>query len=173
MNSSQDNVVPIRKAESKKDGRGEFFAIDSSAWSKVCNLGIGAAVAYLVLANGTGGDHRTTSWSAKSMEKYLRMHNRLATKMIQLLIEKGFVRQDKSGARPRYYILPMKDAKGADIEPDWIWMPNSIIESIKGVSTPIGGIYLASDLGALKLCVELYHAQDLAQPFDAHNSRLI
>jgi hypothetical protein len=33
-----------------------FFAIDRRAWARVCALGFNTAVAYLVIACGTGGD---------------------------------------------------------------------------------------------------------------------
>jgi hypothetical protein len=42
------------------DGRGGFFAVDRRAWALVCGLGMNPAVAYLVLAHGTGGDNRTS-----------------------------------------------------------------------------------------------------------------
>ena len=43
-----------------------FFAIDRRAWARVCALGLNAAVAYLVVACGTGGDNRTTSLSGRT-----------------------------------------------------------------------------------------------------------
>src|SRR3712207_50432 len=51
-------------------GTGDFFAVDRRAWARVCGLGMNPAVAYLVLARGTGGDNRTTKWSAKAVKKY-------------------------------------------------------------------------------------------------------
>jgi hypothetical protein len=47
-----------------------FFAIDRRAWARVCTLGLNMAVAYLVLACGTGGDNRTTKWSDQAIRKY-------------------------------------------------------------------------------------------------------
>jgi hypothetical protein len=163
MNSSQDNVVPIRKSESKpnKAGRGDFFAIDSRAWTKVCDLGIGKAVAYLVLANGTGADNRTTSWSVNAIEQYTGMPRGTAKQMIEILIQEELIRQDKGGKRPRYYVLPMKDAEGNDLGSDWIWLPNAIVGGVDGEQNPVDRIYTAHNLAALRLYIELYHAQDL------------
>jgi hypothetical protein len=42
---------------SASDRRGGFFAVDRRAWARACGLGMNAAVAYLVLARGTGGDN--------------------------------------------------------------------------------------------------------------------
>ena len=46
-----------------------FFRIDRRTWAKVCELGMNPAVAYLVLACGTGKDHRGTSWSVQAAVK--------------------------------------------------------------------------------------------------------
>ena len=51
------------------NGKG-FFRVDRRAWAKVCELGMNPAVAYLVLACGTGKDHRGTSWSVQAVQKY-------------------------------------------------------------------------------------------------------
>jgi hypothetical protein len=45
-------------------GHNGFFRIDKRLWAAACDLGINPAVAYLALACGTGGDNRTTAWSA-------------------------------------------------------------------------------------------------------------
>ena len=57
-----DDVVQLRQ------GRGGFFAVDRRVWAKVCAADLNMAVAYLVLARGTGGDNRTTSWTVNSVE---------------------------------------------------------------------------------------------------------
>jgi len=38
--------------------RGGFFAVDSRVWAWLCQQGMNLAVAYLVLARGTGPDKR-------------------------------------------------------------------------------------------------------------------
>ena len=50
-------------------GKG-FLRIDRRTWAKVCELGMNPAVAYLVLASGTGKGHRGTSWSVQAVKKY-------------------------------------------------------------------------------------------------------
>ena len=51
-------------------GQGDFFAIDRRAWARVCGLGINPAVAYLVLARGTGANNRSSSCAAPAAEIY-------------------------------------------------------------------------------------------------------
>ena len=38
-----------------KDGRGDFFAVGARSWQVLCSLGLNEAVAYLILARGSGG----------------------------------------------------------------------------------------------------------------------
>lgn len=113
--ATPDNVVPLRaKRERKNDGRGDFFAIDHRLWPKVCGLGLNAAVAYLVLACGTGGDNRTTSWSVNAIEKRTNISRDKAIKAIKTLQFAGLIDKGGSPRRPRYFIEPMSKA-GTDI----------------------------------------------------------
>lgn len=51
-------------------GRGDFFAVDRRAWAMAFDKGgVNAALAYLVMARGAGGDNRTTSWSAEAVNQ--------------------------------------------------------------------------------------------------------
>jgi hypothetical protein len=47
-----------------------FFAGDRRTWARVCGLGLNRAVAYLVLARGTGKSNRQTAWSVQAIETY-------------------------------------------------------------------------------------------------------
>jgi hypothetical protein len=47
-----------------------FFAVDRRTWERVCELGLNRAVAYLVLARGTGKTNRETAWSVMAIENY-------------------------------------------------------------------------------------------------------
>jgi hypothetical protein len=67
MMAAASQQARMGKSES---GRGGFFVIWPDTWAAVCNLGLNEAVAYLVLAQGTAGNNRTTSWSAESLHKY-------------------------------------------------------------------------------------------------------
>jgi hypothetical protein len=41
--------------------KGCFFAIDGRIWANLPSVGMNEAVAYLVLAQGTGGNNKATS----------------------------------------------------------------------------------------------------------------
>lgn len=121
IEAEADNVIQWRapappttrpRRERKNDGRGKFFAIDHRLWRKVCGLGMEAAIAYLVIASGTGGDQRTSSWSVNSIERRFNISRGRANKAILALRLSGLI--DKSGTprRPQYYIQPLSKVGG-------------------------------------------------------------
>ena len=118
----------------------KIFAIDRRLWGLACDLGLNAAVAYLVLACSSGADNRTTSWSAKSIEEYTGIGRIRAPRAIEALKDAGLLTQIKSGTRPRYVLsaanaVPESKAFWAnpdapafdDFKPDWIWLSNHLI----------------------------------------------
>jgi len=82
-----------------------FFRIDRRTWAAVCELGMNPAVAYPVLACGTGGDNRTTAWSAEAVARYSGMAWKRSKPAVQELCKYGFVTQIKNSTRPRYELL--------------------------------------------------------------------
>src|SRR3954470_23840851 len=74
-----ENVVPL--------GRGEFFAVDRRAWAKACSVGLNAAITYLVLARGSGGDNRTTAWSTNAVEQRTAMGRHRAKAALKALVD--------------------------------------------------------------------------------------
>ena len=91
-----------------------FFAIDRRAWARVCALGFNTAVAYLVVACGTGGDNRTTKWSDQAIRKYAGLSRGRTDKAMAELKASGLVREDQGGARPRYYLMPAHEVPGCE-----------------------------------------------------------
>ena len=224
-------------------GRGDFFAIDRRAWAMAFDTaGLHAGLAYLVLARGSQGDMRTTSWSAEAINHRTRLNWRQGKEAIGKLITTGLIRQDKGGSKPRYYIMPahlvqgcegfvappfaqaekdllerMRKARNKDktiaisgqeykiasdlalkgyavkrygspsyswfealnpktseteTPPEWIWLPNALVDGV-GVETP--PIEIARESGrpaALRLLVDLYAAQSLAENGGVHWRRL-
>ena len=75
------------------DGRGEFFAVDKRSWAEACQLGMQAAVAYLVLASGTGRDNLRTSWSTNAIERYTGVGRKRAKTAIDKLINAHLLRR--------------------------------------------------------------------------------
>jgi hypothetical protein len=96
-------------------GNGEFFAIDRRVWTHVCNLGLNPAVAYLVMARGSGRDNRTTAWSVNAIEKYTGIGRPRAKMAIKILEEKGIVRGDHTDqTKPRYFLTPAHEIRGCE-----------------------------------------------------------
>jgi hypothetical protein len=211
----------VRPADlAKSRGNGEFFAIDRRTWGYVCSLGINAAVAYLVLARGTGRDNWTTAWSAHAIETRWLLSRGRAVIAINTLKSSGAIDQTGRGGRATRYTLraaanipalklrrgeltdweaeavenvrngrkPDSFAIGAaekgwlvrsgknyvladepNLEPDLIWLPNSLVDGVGG--EPVSPIQLASrpqDPLLLRLLVDLYHSQDLAEHGGIH-----
>ena len=214
-----------------------FFAIDRRAWARVCALGFNTAVAYLVVACGTGGDNRTTKWSDQAIRKYAGLSRGRTDKAMAELKASGLVREDQGGARPRYYLMPAHEVPGCEghvpalseaeqraltelnpghstsfstkascewggsspysaalglaskglarelkggrfepiaydaekaAEPDWIWLPNTIVMGAAGEIAPIHLLRQAQNPAALRLFVDLYHSHGLAEDGGVH-----
>ena len=153
------------EATSANGGRGDFFAVDRHAWAHVCGLGMNAAITYLVLASGTGGDNRTTSWSVNAVEKYTSVSRPRANDALQALSRGGLVRHKKTGKRPQYEIIAaieVPNCKDAQAEAQWVWLPNAIVTGASNETPPIELIRQSGNLAALRLFVDLYAAQSLA-----------
>lgn len=147
------NVVQLPEVKSE---RGGFFAVDRRIWPRVVSLGLNPSVAYLVLARGSGGDNRTTSWSTNAIENYTGIGRVRALEAIGALIKAELVTRLRGGSRPQYYIK-------ADDSPDpgWIWLPNALIDGAAGERPPVERIRQSHNLGALRLLIEMYGAHDL------------
>lgn len=155
---------------------GQFFAVDRRVWAEICSLGrINPAVAYLVLARGTLGDLRTTSWSVNAIEDRTAIPRLAAKQAIQSLIDGGFIEKRRGGTKPKYYLRAYSDviearssgtafaevAKGEPLA-DWIWLPNTIIDGANGETPPVERVRQSQVLPALRLYIDLYHTQSLA-----------
>ena len=91
----------------KKESAG-FFTVDRRIWSRVCDLGMNDAVAYLVLAQGTGRDNCSTRWSATALHKYAGVSFERGVDAIERIIKRGFLQygHKHTKAKPRYEIVP-------------------------------------------------------------------
>lgn len=108
------NVIPIRrKRVPKGDGRGDFFAVDQRLWDRVCALGLNPAVAYLVIARGTGGDNLTSSWSVNAIETHAGMGRIRAKAAVSALVAGGLIHRVRAGSAPRYMIATFNEVAAA------------------------------------------------------------
>jgi hypothetical protein len=226
---NNDNIGGDDKPKYRKRNAGNIFAVDRRAWAKVCDIGLNAAVAYLMLARGSGGDQRTVWWSVNALEKRTGISRPNAKKAIETLKQHGLVRQIKAGTKPQYYIVPAHELTGGrkrrvdltaaearvlaaieaghrrppkkgggdlwgpgncaliavDLEragwvrridyqeyepvgarvdeeqPDWIWLPNSILDGVGDEIPPVERIRQSQNIAPLKLLINLYHAHEL------------
>ena len=144
--------------------RGEFFCIDRRVWARVCDCGMNEAVAYLVLARGTGPENRSTSWSTTAVCKHGGIGIERGKQAINRLISEKLVSHGEGHtvAKPRYeLILPSPQGNGAESD-ERIWLPNTIVTgTISGECPPLHRIRSAGDTSALRLFVDLYHTQNL------------
>lgn len=202
-------------------GTGEFFAVDRRTWGYVCQLGINAAVAYLVLARGSARDNRKTRWSVNALKSRGLLSRGRAALAISLLKLHQVIDQTGKGGkatcyelRPAADIPPLKLRRGVptdseaeavekvrngckpgwaassaadkgwlvrsgknhyrladvpNLEPDLIWLPNSLVDGTG--REPVAPVDLASrpqDRLLLRLLVDLYHSQDLAEHGGIH-----
>lgn len=81
---------------------GNFFAIDRHAWARVCDLGVNQAISFLILARGTGGDNRTTSWSVNAIEERTAISRPRAKLAVRSIVDNNLAEIVVAGTRPRY-----------------------------------------------------------------------
>lgn len=136
--------------------RGDFFAIGRSQWRAVCKIGLNAAIAFLVLARGTGRDNATTSWSAEAISRYSGTSWRRGKDAIAALLTSKSITQSGSRQRPRYKLAKPKDRE------DLIWLPNALVTSASDETPPVARLRQARETEVLELFIELYGEQDLA-----------
>jgi hypothetical protein len=152
-----ETIPPTNSLEQAEHPGGGFFAIDQATWARVCGLGLNAAVAYLVLARGTGKDHRTTAWSANAVESKTGIGWRRAYTAIKTLQSHQLVEPLRGGSRPMYGLTLPESAAS------WIWLPNTIVDGIEGVTAPVERIRQIGDVMTLRLFVHLYGAHGLRE----------
>jgi hypothetical protein len=94
-----------------------FFAVDRRTWARVCGRGLNPAVAYLVLARGTGKSNRESAWSVMAIENYTAISRSRAHDAVSALMEDGVVRKLRDGTRPKYELVPWHLVPGSDPRP--------------------------------------------------------
>ena len=103
-----------------------FFAVDRRAWARVCALGLNPAVAYLVVACGTGGDNRTTKWSDQAIRKYAGLSRGRTDKAMAELKASGLVRNAGKLTKNHYVRLQPRLASPLSASsPSWPRSPSA------------------------------------------------
>jgi hypothetical protein len=114
-----DNVSNTASKAPTNGGTGDFFAVDRRAWVQVCGLGMNAAIAYLVIARGSGGDNRTSMWSANAIEQRTHISRSRAQAAIAELERAKVIVRDPMSKRdhPRYKIALAHEIPGCEAFP--------------------------------------------------------
>ena len=111
----------------RKKGAG-FFAVHRRTWARICDAGsLNEAAAYLVLAQGTGRDNRSTSWSATSLQRYVGISWARGKLAVGGLTSKGFIRRadNSTTERPRYELRSHAELALSDYE-------RSLLDRLRG-----------------------------------------
>ena len=132
-----------------------FFAIGLAEWRYACEIGLNPAVAFLVMACGTGRDNQTTAWSANAVQEYGGIRWERAKPAIEQLVKAGLatLAESSTKARPRYKLK---------ISEDRIWLPKNVVMPLACEEPIVHRLRQTQDVMILRLFVELYHAQNLA-----------
>ncbi len=85
----------------------------------------------------------------------------------QRLTAKRLARELADG---RFEPIPYDAAKAA--EPDWIWLPNTIVDGAADETPPLQLLRSTQNLAALRLFVDLYHEHNLADDGGIHWRRV-
>jgi hypothetical protein len=95
-----------------------FFSIDLGAFRCAAAGGLNSAVAYLIMARGTGRDNRTTQWSIHAIETRTGISRPNAKKAMQDLLERGVCKRIRAGKHPVYELVPGKQIPGGPFTAD-------------------------------------------------------
>ncbi len=145
--------------------RGELFLIDHCRWPKICELGLNAAIAYLIMARGSGPDNCSTAWSANAIEKRTGISRKRAGEAIKQLISRNHLKVVNGMARPQYKIVHAS-------QPRWVFLPNALIDGAATELPPIERLRRRGSIEAVRMLIDSYHMQDLAND-DGLDWRLI
>jgi hypothetical protein len=125
-----------------------FFSIDRELFARITGLGLKSALAYLVLAAGTGREQRVTAWSVNAVRNYAGLGRKRAEGAVGALLDGGFLTRERGGRHPRYRLLPGEGAVA--------WLPNTLVTGAADEPTPLERIRPTGDAKVLRLLVDLY-----------------
>jgi hypothetical protein len=122
-----------------------------------------AAVAYLVLARGSGRDNRVTAWSTNAVEAYTGISRGRAARAISELCKEGVVERLSGGRHPRYALNWEGTGRNTNRDGDEriIWLPNDLVTESPCRLAPIEQLRQTQELPILRLFVDLYGEHNL------------
>ncbi|TDX88468.1 hypothetical protein EDE05_102445 [Neorhizobium sp. R1-B] len=132
------------------DINARFFKVDMHAFRVAAALGSNQAASYLVLACGTGPDHRTTGWSAKAIEDRTSLKGTKAKEAIHQLADAGLLHIVRDGTRPLYELNVFQGE-----QPQEAWIPQSFIGT-KENKGPLKFFRSQKNTSQLEMMLEIY-----------------
>src|SRR5262249_25095645 len=116
-------------------GHGNFFAVDRRCFAEAADVGLNAAVAYLVMARFSLRDNRTQRASTKAVETHTSISRQRAKDAIARLEQRGLVSPLNGRVRTlQPYHLPAsgrtvseRDDPASPDKPHWVWLPNELV----------------------------------------------
>lgn len=156
---------------SNKQARDGFFVISMTAWENLFNgamrdvsesEAVRTMAAYLTLCCGTGGDHKTTSWSAGAIRKYAGISQRPAERAIYRLELHGCINTIKKPEKNKLpaYKINFFDNNPKEQSSDNIFVPNGVVTGVNGEESPLKRLVKYQDPYVLYLFIRLYGFQD-------------
>lgn len=145
-------------------GQKGFFVISSEKWDTLRRVraSVNEMASYLVLACGTGADHKTTSWSAGAIYKYAGISPRTATKAIMGLHRYNIVETKKAAKKSSFpvYKLCFDYNPKTNKENDNIYIPSGVVVGVSGEKSPLERLVNEQDELLLYLFIRLYAFQN-------------
>lgn len=147
------------REEKRRRGVGSgsnFFAIKRETLATLYELEtpnrLNLVLCYLVLAAGSGADHRLTKWSAKACEDHVGVGAPRAKRAIEELVAAGVIELTDTSTRlsPQYRLpeIPRSD------EP--IFLPTQIVTGFKGEASVLRRVRETGDALVLRMLIDLY-----------------
>ncbi len=170
-----EQIDAADKKKSQVKAQREFFVISKAKWEYLFEItaSINEMASYLVLACGTGADHKTTSWSAGAIYQYAGISPKAATKAIMRLELCNAIEVKKAAQKNKFPIYkirfnenPKKDPNG-----DNIYIPSGVVKGRSGEDSPLKRLVNYQNMELLYLFIRLYAFQD--KSFDCISPDLI
>ena len=87
------------------------------------------------------------------------------------LVKKGRIKPAGDQWPHHFYASAVYDAEAA-AKPDWIWLPNAIVDGVSDETAPLELVRQTQDASTLRLLIDLYHGHALASDGGIHWRRI-
>lgn len=156
---SSENSAEAQKPEKRLRGQGSgssFFALSletlETLWRVETSNRLQLVLCYLVLAAGTGADHRLTKWSARACEEHVGIGTPRAKRAIDELIKAGVIEVTETATKlsPQYRLPEIPRTS------DPIFLPVQIVTGLNGETSVLRRVRETGDPLLLRMLLDLY-----------------